>query len=60
MSGFFGDYLGLTEAEAISKAQVEDYAWRVIRQDGRSLPVSMEHNPDRINFVIDNGIVVIQ
>ena len=57
MSTSYLGFIGLAKADAITKAQEEDFAWRVIKQEGRSLPVSMDHNPDRINFVIENGIV---
>ncbi|MDA7881882.1 hypothetical protein N9A94_06215 [Akkermansiaceae bacterium] len=57
-SSSHSNYLGLTKEDALAQAREDDYACRVIKENGRSFPVTMDHNPDRINFVIENGIVV--
>ena len=57
MASSHRDYLGLTKGDAFAKASVDDFACRVIRENGRSFPVTMDYNPDRLNFVITNGRV---
>lgn len=51
------DYIGLEEKEAISKAQANGLAYRVVARDDEEIAITMDLRPDRINFSIQNGKV---
>ncbi|NNC89410.1 MAG: hypothetical protein HKN82_13210 [Akkermansiaceae bacterium] len=51
-------YVGLSKGAAAAKAAAERKRWRVVREDGRSFPVTMDYRPDRLNFTIRGGRVV--
>lgn len=50
-------YVGLKEEEAISKIKKENRTHRIVARDGVSFPVTMDFSKDRLNFVIDGGII---
>lgn len=50
-------YVGLTKDEAISLAESQSRPWRITREDDEMFPVTMDYQPDRINFEIDDGSV---
>jgi hypothetical protein len=50
-------YVGLTEAEAIERAQAGGLVHRVIRRDGSRPPSTDGYNTNRVNFTIDNSKV---
>jgi hypothetical protein len=50
-------YVGLTEKEAIAKAEASDTPWRILREDKEVFMVTQDFVEDRINFEIDNGKV---
>ena len=50
-------YVGLTKKAAIDKADANDVTWRILREDDEQFPATMDYNPERINFEIDNGKV---
>ncbi len=50
-------YLGLTEEEAGGLADEEGRPWRVVEVDGQPRPITLDLNPDRVNFVITGGVV---
>lgn len=52
-----GSYIGLSEDEAVDKAQNRNAPYRVVRRDAESLPITHDLRPNRLNFEIDNGIV---
>lgn len=52
-----GDYVGLTEQEALDKARGENKQARVVMRDGESLPVTMDLRPGRLNLTITDGEV---
>ena len=54
----FDEYLGLTVDEAGDKADEAGVPWRVVREDGEDLPVTMDFVEDRLNFSVENGEVV--
>ena len=56
-SGEFDAYIGLTVAEATTKAEDEGRPARVVEEDGESLPVTMDFNEQRLNFVVVDGKV---
>ena len=39
----------------MSLAESMDIPWRIIHRDGRNLQVSQDHDPRRINFIIENA-----
>ncbi len=51
------DYIGLTEQEALDKAQQEGVAARVIERDGQPLPATMDYRIGRHNFSVKDGKV---
>ena len=53
----FGRYLGLTLGAAERIAQSEGRSSRVVRIDGEWKPVTMDYQPDRLNFSINGGLV---
>jgi hypothetical protein len=53
----FDAYVGLTVEEATAKAEDEGRPARVVEEDGESLPVTMDFNPDRLNFTVVDGKV---
>ncbi len=56
-SGEFAEYIGLTEAAAIAKADAADVRARVIERDGEKLQVTMDFDEERLNFVVVDGTV---
>jgi hypothetical protein len=54
----FTEYLGLTEADATALAESDGVPSRVVEREGEELPVTLDFNPDRLNFVIEDGVVV--
>ena len=50
-------YVGLTKKEAIAKAEAAGTPWRITREDKETFMVTLDLNPARINFEIDNGKV---
>lgn len=56
-SSMSDSYIGLSEADAEAKANVEGVPFRVVMRDGESLPVTMDFRPGRINATVENGFV---
>jgi hypothetical protein len=54
----FDEYLGLTQDEAGAKAEAEGHPWRVVQVDGEDLPVTMDFVENRLNFSIEDGVVI--
>ena len=52
------DIVGMIEDEARNAATEEGYTVRVTRRDGSAFPVTRDYRTDRVNFNIENGIVV--
>ncbi len=50
-------YEGLTEAEAVTKADEADVTYRIAVRDGEHFPLTMDYNPERINFTVEDGVV---
>ncbi len=48
-------YIGLSEEEALSKAEQDNKQARVVERDGESLPVTMDYMPGRLNFYVSDG-----
>lgn len=51
------EYVGMTEQEALGKAESEDIPARVVERDGESLPVTMDLMHGRLNFFVRDGEV---
>ena len=54
----FSDYIGLETEAAGDLAEENDLPWRVVREDGEDLPVTMDFVEDRLNFAVEDGKVV--
>lgn len=52
-----GDYIGLTETEAIERAREQGVAARVVERDGEELPVTADFSVGRYNLYIKGGKV---
>ena len=51
------EYIGLTEADALAKAQQANIAARVLERDGQALPATMDFREGRHNLYIKDGKV---
>jgi hypothetical protein len=51
-------YVGLSEEGATIAADNQGTVWRVVTIDGEGQAVTMDINPDRLNFDIVDGTVV--
>lgn len=51
------DYVGLTKSAAIAKAKSQGRPWRITREDNEVFPGTLDYNPERVQFEIDNGKV---
>jgi hypothetical protein len=51
------DYVGLTKAAAIAKAKDQGRPYRITREDDEMFPGTLDYNPERVQFEIDNGKV---
>jgi len=56
-SAEFSAYVGLTVADATAKADADNRASRVVEEDGKSLPVTMDFDETRLNFTVVDGKV---
>ncbi len=53
-----GGYVGLSTEGAIARARSQGADWRVVGRDGVSSPATSDYRPERLNFVVEGGIVV--
>ena len=51
------DYIGLTKSAAIAKAKSQGRTWRITREDNEVFPGTLDYNPERVQFEIDDGKV---
>lgn len=51
-------YVGMTLTEGSARADKAGIRWRVIEEDGKSRPVTMDYRPDRLNFVVAGGKII--
>jgi hypothetical protein len=49
--------VGMTEAEASSAAASAGRECRVMSRDGQSMTVTLDYRPDRVNLVVEGGVV---
>ena len=57
LKGNDSDFVNLKYEEAVTLAKKRKLKYRIVSKDGRSLPVTMDHRPDRLNFTIVKGVV---
>lgn len=50
--------LGLMESEAQTQAQAAGWNVRVVSRDGEEMMTTRDYRDDRLNFSVDNGVVV--
>lgn len=50
-------YVGLTKAAATAKADAAEVTWRITREDDEEFMVTLDYDPQRLNFEIDDGRV---
>ncbi len=50
-------FVGLTLEAASERAEKADLPHRVVKKDGESLPVTRDYRPERLNFVVEKGLV---
>jgi len=55
--GVANDFIGLTKDKAIEKADADNNPWRIGEEDGEVFALTMDYNPDRVTFVINDGVV---
>lgn len=51
------DYIGLSKARAIAKAEAADVPWRIGREDKKQFALTQDFVEDRVTFEIDDGKV---
>lgn len=51
-------YVGMTLPDASARADKADIRWRVVEEDGKSRPVTMDYRPDRLNFSVEKGKII--
>jgi len=51
------DFVGLTIEKAQKLATKHKIRHRIIMRDGKSLPVTRDMRPDRLNFTVNKGVV---
>lgn len=51
------EYIGLSEGEALAKAQASGKVARVVERDGEALPVTMDFMQGRLNLQVKDGSV---
>lgn len=50
-------YLGLRKSAAIALAHQKGLKQRIVQEDGKSFPITKDLRPDRLNFVVEKGMV---
>jgi hypothetical protein len=55
---FLDSLIGKTKDQAIELCRVDDYQYRVVYQDGKYYGVTYDLNFNRVNFTIENNIII--
>lgn len=50
-------YIGLSESQAVDRAEAGNLAHRVVERDGEQFPITQDFNQDRINFTVNSDEV---
>ncbi len=58
VAGPTGQYLSLTVEEAVALADSNGLRWRLVRIDGEDQRVTSDLRPGRLNFVVEDNVVV--
>jgi hypothetical protein len=51
------DFVGLGKQAAIAKAEAEGRPWRISSENGESFPATLDYNPERVNFDVNQNRV---
>jgi hypothetical protein len=51
-------FVGMTEQAAREAAEANGLRFRVIEEDGQTIPYTADHRPDRLNVALVEGKVV--
>ena len=51
------EYVSLSKQAAIAKAESEGRPWRISSENGESFPATLDYNPERVNFDINQNRV---
>ena len=51
------DFVGLSKPAAIAKAEAEGRPWRISSENGESFPATLDYNPERVSFDINENRV---
>src|SRR4051812_2504516 len=51
------DYVSLSKQAAIAKAEADGRPWRISTENGESFPATLDYNPERVNFDINENRV---
>ena len=51
------DYVGLSKQAAIAKAEAAGRPWRISSENGESFPATLDYNPERVSFDINENRV---
>lgn len=51
-------YVGMTLPDASARADKADIRWRIVEEDGKPRPVTMDYRPDRLNFSVEKGKII--
>jgi hypothetical protein len=51
-------YVGMTLQDATARAEKAEIRWRVVEEDGKPRPVTMDYRPDRLNFAVEKGKII--
>ena len=51
------EFVSLSKQAAIAKAEAEGRPWRIASENGESFPATLDYNPDRVNFDINQNRV---
>lgn len=52
------DFVGMMEDDATVEAMNSGWAVRITRRDGHAFPATRDYRDDRINFNVDQNVVV--
>lgn len=55
--GVATEFVGLSTVDATAKAEKDGNPWRIAEEDGEVFALTMDYNPERVNFVITEGKV---
>lgn len=51
-------YVGMTLEAGSARADKAEIRWRVVEEDGKGHPVTMDFRPDRLNFSVAAGKII--